>query len=215
MTDRQRDVLIGCVLGDAYIAQKGKIRIEQSTKQKEYLCWKYNELLSLSYSSLPREINRINKINGHEYSSYFFDLRQYFRVWRSIFYEGKRKIFPIGLSINPLALAVWYMDDGCWTGKKSVIAIEGFDDGSIGRIQQLFRFQLGIETIVGKNRKLIVRKKSHRIFYDLISEHVISSMKYKTPNPVETFPARERRQLFNCRKTPASADAERRYSPYH
>ena len=42
MTDRQRDILIGCILGDAHIAPKGKIRIEQSVKQREYVRWKYN-----------------------------------------------------------------------------------------------------------------------------------------------------------------------------
>ena len=36
LTERQREILIGCVLGDAYISQLGKIRIEHSVKQREY-----------------------------------------------------------------------------------------------------------------------------------------------------------------------------------
>jgi hypothetical protein len=146
MSERQKDILIGCVLGDAYISPKGKIRIEQSTKQSDYLRWKYEELHSLTYSSLPREIKHIHKATDRIYLSEFFDLRQYFRPWRSIFYEEK-KVFPEKLSINPLSLAVWYMDDGCWTGKKSVIAIEGFDDESIERIQQTFLNHFEIETM--------------------------------------------------------------------
>jgi len=181
VTDRQRDILIGCILGDAYISPKGKIRIEQSAKQKEYVLWKYNELKSLAYPALPRKIDRVHKLSGREYSSMFFELRQYFRSWRAIFYEERHKVFPVGLSISPIALAVWYMDDGCWTGKKAVIAIEGFDDESIERIQRLFRFGLQIETIVGKNRKLLIRKQSHERFYGLISPYVISSMQYKLP----------------------------------
>ena len=187
MTERQKDILIGCVLGDAYIAPKGKIRIEQSTKQKDYLLWKYQELHSLAYPSLPREI--VRQIDDRKYSSVFFGTRQYFRPWRSIFYDGRKKIFPPHILITPLSLAVWYMDDGCWTGKKCVVAIEGFDDESITRIQQLFQFHFGIETIVGKNRKLVVRKRSHNTFYRLISPHIVSSMKYKIPNPVTTSPA--------------------------
>ncbi len=92
------------------------------------------------------------------------------------------------LLIDSLSLAVWYMDDGCWTGKKSVIAIEGFDDESIERIQQMFLNHLEIETIVGKNRKLIIRKTSHELFYGLISPYIIPSMQYKLPNPVTTYP---------------------------
>src|SRR3990167_8829788 len=33
ISDRQREILIGCILGDAYVTPKGKIVIEQSEKQ--------------------------------------------------------------------------------------------------------------------------------------------------------------------------------------
>jgi len=184
LTERQKDILLGCVLGDAYINPLGKIRIEQSIKQMDYVQWKYQELKSLAYPSLPREI--IHKIREKEYQSVIFTLRQYFRLWRSIFYFEKRKIFPKNLLLSPLSLAVWYMDDGCWTGKKSVISIESFDAENSKNIQEIFSNQFGIETIIGKNRKLIIRKKSHSKFYGLISPYIIFSMKYKIPTPVTT-----------------------------
>lgn len=191
MTDRQRDILIGCVLGDAYVTKRGQIRIEQSHKQQEYLLWKYQELSSLVFPSLPRTIDRIHKISGQKYQSIFFNLRQYFRPWRLIFYPQGKKIFPEGLSLNPLSLAIWYMDDGCWTGRKCVISTEGFDDASIARIQSVLQFRYGIESVVGeKNRKLTVRKQSHDTFYRIVSPNTVSSMKYKIPNPVTTFSAK-------------------------
>lgn len=189
VTERQRDILIGCVLGDAYIAKKGKIRIEQSYRQIEYILWKYQELNSLAYPALPRTIDRTNTKNGQTYQSTFFSLRQYFRPWRLIFYPSGKKVFPSGLTISPLSLAIWYMDDGCWTGTKCVIATEGFDDPSIERIQQTLQSQYEIESVVGKNRKLVIRKQSHDTFYTLVSPNMVSSMKYKIPNPVTTFSA--------------------------
>lgn len=57
MSERQREILIGCVLGDAYITKLGKIRIEQSIKQREYVAWKYSELKSLCYSAEPIELS--------------------------------------------------------------------------------------------------------------------------------------------------------------
>ena len=33
VSERQKEILIGCILGDAYITPMGKIRIEQSEKQ--------------------------------------------------------------------------------------------------------------------------------------------------------------------------------------
>jgi len=180
LTKRQKEILIGCVLGDAYISPLGKIRIEQSTKQRDYVDWKYQELHSLCYPAQPREILHILP-TGREHTSVFFLLRQYFRPWRSIFYDGRVKIFPHDLPVSPLSLAVWYMDDGCWTGKKALICAESFDGIYSENMQEVLMDQYGIETVVGKNGRLVIRKKFHDQFFSLISPHIIPSMEYKLP----------------------------------
>lgn len=112
-----------------------------------------------------------------------------------IFYSNMQKVFPENLVLTPLSLAVWYMDDGCWTGKKFVISTESFREENIIFLQNALKKQFGIETHVGKNGKLTILKESHSIFIQLISPHVISSMRYKIPNPVTTSPVRYRREL--------------------
>ena len=184
MTPRQKDILVGCILGDAHITPLGKIRIEHSIKQRAYVDWKRKELQSLCYSGIPREI--IHVYRQKRYRSVFFLLRQYFRIWRQLFYPCKKKIFPKDLQLNPLALAVWYMDDGCWTGKKILISTESFRGESMSHLQDVLFRQLNIETIASSNGKLVIRKKSHEIFCNLISPYVIESMRYKLPNRVTT-----------------------------
>ncbi|HEY4489383.1 MAG TPA: hypothetical protein VJA87_02770 [Candidatus Paceibacterota bacterium] len=186
MSDFQKEVLIGCILGDAYISKLGKVRIEQSVKEEEYVLWKYSVLNSLLYSTEPRKMVRWNKKQEKEYASYRFSSRQYFKSWRNIWYPQGKKIFPNSLILTPVSLAVWYMDDGCWTGSKAVIAIEGFDDESQESIQRALKYQFGIETHIGKNRKLLIRKESHSRFFSLIADHIIPSMRYKIPDPVTT-----------------------------
>lgn len=182
LTGKQREILIGCILGDAHIQPKGKICIEQSTHQQEYVSWKYHELKNLSYPALPREIFRKDARNGKEYHSMYFYLRQYFRSWREIFYQGNMKIFPDNLILTPLSLAVWYMDDGCLSKGKSTISIEGFDEENRNKVQKTFLEQFHIETVIGKSKKLVIKKKSQDAFYQLISPHVIPSMEYKIPS---------------------------------
>src|SRR3989344_3660518 len=180
LSQRQQEILIGCILGYAYISPLGKIRIEQSVKHKEYIEWKYKELSSISYAAQPREI--IHVLHGDkEYHSIFFLLRQYFRVWRAIFYDGKTKTFPQGLRLTPLTLAVWYMDDGCWTGTKSLISTESFQGKYAENMQKALLNQHGIETLTGKNGKLVIRKRSRAKFYSLIAPYIIPEMKYKLP----------------------------------
>lgn len=181
MSDLQKEMLIGSILGDAYITKSGKIRFEQGEKNKEYLFWLYSVLSSLAYAAQPRMMSRYNEKYGVRYTSFRFSSRQYFRNWRSYFYPFGRKIFPNDLSLTPVTLAVWYMDDGCWTGTKALISIEGFDDESQNRIQNAFQAQLGIETVIGKNRKLILRKKHHERFFGLIGPYIVASMAYKVP----------------------------------
>ena len=180
LTQRQKEISIGCILGNAYISPLGKIRIEQSTKQREYVDWKYQELHSLCYPAQPREILHILP-TGKQHTSVFFLLRQYFRAWRSIFYEGRIKIVPRDLPGSSLTLAVWYMDDGCWTGKKALICTESFEGIYRENMQKALMDQYGIETVVGKNGRLVIRKKSHDQFFALITPHIIPSMKYKLP----------------------------------
>jgi len=186
MNNFQKQVLIGCVLGDAYITKLGKIRVEQSVREKEYVLWKYEFLRSLLYPALPREMKRYSEKQKSYYTSYRFSSRQYFRSWRDIFYPNGKKIFPNSLILTPVILAVWYMDDGCWTGSKALIAIEGFDDESHQAIQEAVERQFGVLTHIGKNRKLLIRTKSHERFFGLIAEYIIPSMRYKMPDPVTT-----------------------------
>lgn len=180
LSQRQQEILIGCILGDAHISPLGKIRIEQSVKQRDYIEWKYQELSSISYAAQPREITHV--LHGNkEYHSIFFLLRQYFRAWRAIFYDGKIKTFPQNLRLTPLTLAVWYMDDGCFTGTKSLISTESFQGKYAENMQEAMLNQHGIETVIGKNGKLVIRQRSCAKFYSLIAPYIVPSMKYKLP----------------------------------
>src|SRR3989344_1247716 len=53
-------------------------------------------------------------------------------IWRKYFYPNGKKIIPadIGKYLSPLALAVWYMDDGYYSGDKSSFIY-------LGRISQI------------------------------------------------------------------------------
>lgn len=192
LSSRQRDILVGCILGDGYISSLGKIRIEHSTKQQEYVAWKHEELKSLCYRGGMREI--VHVYHSKNYRSIFFLSRQFFRVWRAIFYDTEGKVFPKNLSLTPLSLAVWYMDDGCWTGKKIVISTESFVGENIHFVQDALYRQFNLETIAGKNGKLVIRKRSHEIFCKLVSPYIVPSMKYKLPNPVTTWSCKDRSQ---------------------
>lgn len=178
LTKRQVNILIGAVLGDGYISPRGQIQLEHSDKSKPYLFWKYAELKNLAYGR-PSLVGRIDKRNGAEYKSYRFWLKQYFRPWRKYFYHEKDKIFPKGLKLTPLALAVWYMDDGCFSDKRCTISIENFSVGSRLAIQAALKKSFGLDSYIRSNGKLAMRTRCHEAFFKIVKPYIHKSMRYK------------------------------------
>lgn len=180
LSSRQVQILIGSVLGDGYISPRGQIQFEHSGKYKDYLLWKFRELESVAYGR-PTMAERTDKRNGKKYQSYRFWARQYFRPWREYFYRKKEKIFPTGLALTPLSLAVWYMDDGCYSSSRCTIAIENFPNSSRERIAGELKKRFDLDTYIRSNGKLAVRASCHKKFFALVRPYMHKCMLYKIP----------------------------------
>jgi recombination protein RecA len=180
VSDRQIAILIGCLLGDAYLTKLGKIQIEQSSK--DYIDWKYQELASISYPNPPKEVVRFEKNDNRVTKSFRFWTRQYFRVWRDDFYQGSQKIFPKKLVnwLTPLSLAVWYMDDGCYQKFDCTLSTESFDLESREQLMNILR-DFGIKSLPRGKGKIRIKSSSLKKFFELINPYIHRSMMYKLP----------------------------------
>lgn len=52
VSPRQRSILLGALLGDAYLSRRGQIFIDHAMNQQAYVQWKFQELSSLAYGGL-------------------------------------------------------------------------------------------------------------------------------------------------------------------
>ena len=183
ISDHQLEILVGCLMGDAYIHPRGQIQIAQSSKQSTYVYWKYKELKNLAYG-LPTKIERFDTRYQKLYSQTRFWLRQYFRGWRKVFYPKGKKIFPSEFEdyVSPLSLAVWYMDDGNFSeGRNVKIATDGFCLKDREKIRELLLRKFNLKCTLQKSGKLRVSCDSLKDFFRLIKPYIHSSMKYKIP----------------------------------
>jgi hypothetical protein len=185
VSNRQKEILIGSILGDAYITERGQIQIEQSADQKEYLAWKKKELETISYKNISF-VKRFDKRYQKENYSFRFWTRQFFQDWRTKFYSNKKKVVPRDIQLTPLILAVWYMDDGCYSDNKCVIATDGFSSNDIAFLRELLYVTYGIESSLKNSSKLLISNISIENFFSIISPHIILSMRYKIFDPVTT-----------------------------
>ena len=115
----QEQILIGTLLGDACIEKNGKhcrIKFDHSLAQKEYVLWKQNKLKDFCTSKLTC-CNVFDPRTKRIYSHVRFNTRsiEAFDKYYPMFYLDKGKRVPENISDllkSPIALAVWYLDDG-------------------------------------------------------------------------------------------------------
>lgn len=190
VTDRQFSIIVGSLLGDAYLSPLGKIQFEHSEKAKEYVQWKFKEMDGIRYQNIGY-VKRI--LNDKIFYSYRFWTRQFFRPLRKMAYQenGKKYISQQWLvKCTPLALAVWYMDDGHYEKdkKRCIIATDGFSDDDREKLKSFLKTKFNLTVVARKSGKIAMTQSETKKFFEIIHPYKIGCMAYKFPNPLTTNP---------------------------
>lgn len=184
LSQEEFDIFLGSVLGDAYITKKGRIQIEHSDKQKDYLIWKYKKLRNVVSTSILMAQRRKKQNPSEKTISYRFWSKQYFHSWRNLFYPNGKKIIPKNIKavLTPLMLAVWYMDDGFLRPKKGCcLSTDSFSAQEIATVQEALQEKYTLKTSIVLRNRLNIGVADSKIFFRIINPFVISSMRYKLP----------------------------------
>jgi len=178
----QKSFLIGTLLGDGYIRQvKGRedafLEVNHSITQKEYVEWKYELLKNLTHSG-PKPRNG----NGNRIAYRFFTIQHpEFTKIMDLFYKNKKKCIP-DIVLDPMSLAVWYMDDGSRCDKSNVyLNTQQFSkDDQYKLLKHLWN--MGLEGTLNKDKEYYrIRFTTSSIpkLFGIIEKYIIPSMKYK------------------------------------
>lgn len=186
----QKDIIIGKILGDGHLETVNnktfRLRIEHSIRQKDYVDWLYNELRDLA-SNKPKVKKQI--VQGKEYTKYWFNTgySPSFRFYYHQFYNNKKKVIPklIHKWLTPLALAIWFMDDGSIKSKfhkAKILNTQSFDSESLNRLQQALRRRYNIETKLRKQKEgyqIYILSSEVDKFKAIIDKYILPSFRYK------------------------------------
>ena len=182
LTQLQKAVVIGSMLGDGYIRRlKGRsnafLEINHSFKQKEYVDWKYSVLENLTKSKPKMRLGKANRIAYRFYTRQLSELTEIMNK----FYVGNKKIIP-EIKLDPITLAVWYMDDGSRCRQSDVyLNTQQFDVDDQNKLLRLLK-SVGLEATLNKDKeyyRIRFLKSSISRLHKLIGEYIIPSMKYK------------------------------------
>ena len=116
LSQTQRSLIIGSLLGDGYVRiMKGRsnafLEINHTAKAKAYVDWKHTILKNIVSSPPHTRNGNGNRIAYRFYTRQHPEITDLYRM----FYQERKKIIP-NIPIDPLILAVWYMDDGSKCG---------------------------------------------------------------------------------------------------
>ena len=181
LTEIQHSLIIGTLLGDGAMRCKRNalLEINHCAAQKNYVDWKF-EVLREFVASRPK----LRRGNGGREAYRFTtrslpELTPYYRA----FYEGSRKRIP-DIALTPLALAVWFMDDGCKSHRAAYFNTQQFDLESQVRILDALREQCGIDGTLNRDKQYFrvrVAVRSMPRLRELIGPYLLPEMRYKLP----------------------------------
>jgi len=182
LTKQEKDVITGSILGDGYLRivpgrKNALFEINSSIKEKDYIDWKFQILRRIILTPPRQRKGKGNRIAYRFSTQQHPDLTKIYRM----FYCNQIKIVP-DIKLNPLVMAVWFMDDGSKTYKTHYINTQGFDRFNQEKLIGMLKKQYDVDSTLNKDKiyyRVRIRTASAKKFRKIIRLHVISSMKYK------------------------------------
>jgi recombination protein RecA len=195
--DQQWQVVLGALMGDGSLSPNRydragvRFRMGQGAEQAEYLDWKVSLLGNIPCS-------RSTNDKGAVFAD-FTPLAELGELQRSVYFgDGKKHLsWDYLKALTPLALAVWYMDDGCFTlpskgmqertaggSGRIEICVEAMGSDTRERLVEYLRdtYDLDVKLTSRGARKVSVLQFSTAgtvRFQQLIAPYAHPSMEYK------------------------------------
>jgi len=182
LTERQKAIIVGCLLGDGAMRCKTNalLEINHSFKQRDYVDWKYNELKELVSTRPHKRFGNAGRIAYRFTTKSLPDLTEVYRK----FYKDGKKIIPDNLNIHPLSLTVWFMDDGCKSYRTIYLNTQKFNVTEQEKLISLLNRQFDIKTSLNKDKtyyRLRIAVSSVAKFLAIVKPCLLPMFCYKTP----------------------------------
>lgn len=191
LTTRQREILIGVLLGDAHLETQNRgrtyrLKIEQSETHQAYLKHLY-EVFKQWVLTPPQAKEKCCR--GYTSKNWWFQTVSHgaFRFYAHQFYKEGRKSVPrlVHRWLTPRALSYWFMDDGSIKSKQSKGVIFNTQGYTVREVDLLIS---GLKNCFGLHAKIRRQKEGYQIyisgdscecFRKLVEPYLIDEMRYK------------------------------------
>lgn len=180
-------------MGDGNLEFNGfkgtRLQVKQAKNKKEYVLWLHRHFIDIVRTPPKQRQDTLQWYFGTRYI-------EEFTVLRNTFYQKGRKIVPQtihSISMSPVTLAVWYMDDGRLDYREKshyayILSTDTFTFKEVGLLQNLlfqkFRIRSSIQSSLCRGKrypKLYIGRDGRDKFFQTISPHILHCFSYKLP----------------------------------
>jgi len=185
ISQKQKEIIFGTLLGDGNLRKVKNSywgRTNHSLSQQEYCLFKQKELLELTYSVAYSD-KKLKQFPNKTYKQCYFCFKpnENLKYFYNAFYYKEKKDIPLDLTLlTPLALAIWFMDDGTASSKCSIsIATCSFSLEGLIRLKEFLKLKYDLDIIIQKDFKIYFTADSGKKFFKLVKPYILESMLYK------------------------------------
>jgi recombination protein RecA len=198
LSDQQWEVVLGSLMGDGCLSrpvrqdsESARLRIGHGAKQSAYLDWKVSLLSNIPHSCTNNE-------KGAVFAD-FTPLAELHELRTAVYMGDGKKFFSEEYlkALTPLALAIWYMDDGSFTLRSKglqqrttggsgriEICVEAMTEGTQERLRDYLRDAHGLVVRLrhpGKAGKaaLVFSTSATAKFQEMVAPYMAPLMEYK------------------------------------
>ena len=189
LTAEQHEMLTGMLLGDAHLERRAsgtvRLKVEHGVQQNDYATWKYQRFQQWVLTPPQRKSKRHTLGSISENVWFNTIAHPQFCEWYALFYEEGRKAIPKNLTLTPLALAVWFMDDGSRKSRECrglYLNVQCFTQAEVERLQVCLKrdFQINTTTrLQSDGLQIYIPSGEVSQFAMVVDDHMIASMRYK------------------------------------
>lgn len=174
---QQLSIITGSLLGDGSIDNprygNSSFIKTQCIAHRNYLDWHLQQ-----FDSTPCSIKTYPNItDGKIYHKAVFRVKAhpFFSHLRQEWYPNDVKIVPYNLILDPLALAIWYFDDGSnvVSARRISFATYCFSKSDVQFLSDLMFKNFGIKCYQNKKNVLIVHTESYKSMIDIVRPYML------------------------------------------
>lgn len=196
LTDYQKSVAVGNMLGDTYLQPQGsnyRLRFEWGGINHAYAQHVYS-IFQLYCLGGPREQIRKN-VNGNLVKTWPFQTITHpaFNFLADVFLVNGKKCISVDRLLEyftPVSLAFWFMDDGENVKDRNsmILHTQGFKPFEVEALAKMLADQYQLECWMKISKGLpvlMISGHSYQKFFSLVSPHIIPDMRRKFPRTTQ------------------------------